>query len=160
MPGAQLERPKDCGKHARRGNNFSRTTGKCTAAPQTRRSVGKRSENVCNDTCISGTIGRATDYQVVRKHSSEVLIAGKYLIKDRPTRRRQIKEKMHGRRKAFPSGNLWHFSCLQKFAGKKKKIRWNTRDCQFHRNSSIFAETLRSKKTCGKKRTSFYLPPG
>lgn len=122
MPGVQLEHPKDCGKHARRGNDFSRTTGKCTAAPQTRRSVGKRSEDVCNDTCISGTIGRATDYHVVRKHSSEVLIAGKYLIKPQTDRRvaGRLKKRCTEEEKLFRPETYGIFHVFKSLRERKK----------------------------------------
>lgn len=51
------------------------------------------------------------------------------------------------------------FFTSSKVRGKEKKIRWNTRDRQLHRNSGIFVKTLRSKKTRGKNVRRFIYRP-
>ncbi|EFN65321.1 hypothetical protein EAG_14911 [Camponotus floridanus] len=99
-----------------RAEKFSRRENVLyVTVPQSQRSAGKhKSEDVYNDTRISGTKwSRYSDYHR-EKHSRRILIAFKYLIEQAEDGQQKLKRKdARGRRKAFPSGNLRYFSSFK-----------------------------------------------
>lgn len=142
MPGAQLETSERLREtsRAKRGSDFSRTTGKCTAANSTFRREAVRG-CLPRDTCISGTKWpRATDYHREKTFSPSPDYA-QIPYQAGSLKKRYTKEEKLSRPGTY---DIFH---VRKFAGEKK-IRGNTRDHWLYRGNGIFAKTLRSKKNC------------